>query len=96
MGKNRSGRKSVIPSAAHFVLCEDCREHGRIVFSNGSRSDECCSIDVALFHLQSGLELGLMQEVEVPFLRAQINESGLDPDIGPKDLSVAMLELAVR
>ena len=37
-----------------------------------------------------------MQEAEVPFLRLQINESGLDPDIGPKDLSVAIFELAVR
>ncbi len=89
----KSRRRKLIQSAAYFMLCE-CKNHGHIVFADGSSSMEVCSIQAALMEMEDGLEAGRLLTEEVAELKRQIQHSGLSDKVNVGDVAMAMDELA--
>lgn len=85
--------QTIVRSAAHFVVCKKCKGHGRIVFSDGSKSVEVCSVYAANAEIETALAKDLLAADEVTELRHQIRRAGLEYDITSGDVLVQSTEL---
>ena len=82
----------IVGSAAHLVICQKCREHGKIVLADGRKSKAFYSKEAALNTLEEALTLELLEKDEVPELERQIVESPLRPFIQPLDIATALFD----
>lgn len=73
-------------SAAHFVVCQKCGGHGKIVTASGEEFD-AITVNHAISVVHDLVALGKIWKDEVPELERQIRESGiqsfLDPSVFP-------------
>lgn len=76
-------------AAAHFSVCKKCHRHGRIIFADGSKSSEICSIEAAIFEAGLAHQDGKLSKEEIPQLWRQIDQSGLAESINLGDVLVA-------
>ena len=67
----------IIGSAAHFVVCPDYGQHGRIRLADGRDGPEVCGKDTALVSMQAAIGFGWITNFEVPGLKQQIQASSL-------------------
>lgn len=75
---------SKIHKPASFEICSRCGPHGRIIFSNGTKSEEVRYQDQAFVEMGLARKSGLLLGEEAPVLAGQIHSSGLPRSI-PKD-----------
>jgi hypothetical protein len=66
-----------IVRSAHFKVCEDCGNHGHIVFSDGSEGKEVATKSDAFAQLAHARKAGKLFEIEVTVVRKQITDSTL-------------------
>lgn len=74
---DRLNKNNLIHRAAHFVLCDNCKMHGHIKYSDGSQSIELYTVESAETEIQSALTSRFLLAVERPELMRQIQNSGL-------------------
>lgn len=67
-------------SKAKVVLCEQCREHGRIVFANGTQTREFWTRHMGFDLIISHQEAGNLNDGEASELGRHISASGLPRD----------------
>ena len=75
---------NLVVSSAWFDLC-NCGGHGRIVLSDGSKSDEFCSKQSGTQIVQNLHSEGKLTRHEVLFLKGEINKSRLPKETYQSD-----------
>ena len=69
----------LIERSAYLKVCETCKSHAQIIYSDGNMSPHFGSVEVGLEHLQSGFEYGFITEEEAKIVREQLYKSPLPP-----------------
>ncbi len=67
----------LIVHAAQLVVCQSCRSHGRIIFGDGSKTEELHSKPDARAEVNEALFAKKIIAAEAEFLRAAIEKSAL-------------------
>ena len=65
----------IIVPPARLIVCEFCGQHGYIIFSNGSQSEDVHSVLAALALVYRSVQNGLMLDVEVEHIKQRIIDS---------------------
>ncbi len=77
-------------SAAHFVVCQKCGRHGKVVTADGKEFD-AIAVNHAISVVRDLVALGKIWKDEVPELERQIRESGIQSFLDPAELPATLL-----
>jgi Ribonuclease G/E len=82
---------SMIAQIAMLSLCNECKKHGCIVFSDGSKSRDIRSIEEGLDAVKDALLSKKIIEPEAEYLRVQIRQGNL-----PSKAAVVLVGVVVK
>lgn len=81
-------------SAAHFVVCQKCGRHGKIVTASGEEFD-AIAVNHAISVVHDLVTLGKIWKDEAPELERQIRESGIQSFLDPAELPATLLRVSI-
>jgi hypothetical protein len=81
-------------SAAHFVVCQKCGRHGKIVTASGEEFD-AIAVNHAIRVVHDLVAVGKIWNDEVPELERQIRESRIQSFLDPAELPATLLRVSI-
>lgn len=88
--------EAMAAQSMYFEICPECRNHGRVVFPNGDRSDEVLSQGNAVEMVQYLWASGKLSGDDFNRIFRQIRESGLPLMISSDVLDLVEVEVEVE
>ncbi len=88
----------LIVRAAYLKLCDECKNHGRIVTSEGRHSPEFGTKHDGFITIKTGVQLGILSKEEGSHLREEVRNSPIancEADL-PTQITVSVFNETVR